>query len=635
MLLPIIRTRLFFSSNCCSICSRRFVRRGTQIIRHDRDGQRDNSAFLDPFGIKSVSKKTDIAGEYVMTEKEKTLADATWGELVTSRRKLANEQVSTEETFGRIRFDSQNVPKYHGQFGADNLKPAFDVDEHAKILETRSQELTEKEKNVDNCSSESVTKEQTNEDEENIELIDVNCIFPKRTSLEPRTHAMRAKFSFDFTQEWMETRGEEDEKIVSRAFQKHLKENEKDRNKDVPIFEGLQISKTSPLQSVEEMEDEFKELAEEEVKKKVKAQEAEEKRKIQEEEDRETGKIKEKPQTYEDLAGQELSAYKFVQKIKRGSIQVQDKRLEQEIKESDPTKLDNLGYNSYQGYTLDLTTLRRSELLWFLKKNVIFCDSGILAINKPHGLIVQGKLKKDKSPDPTLSEMLEEFSELLFKSKILLEKPDKLRIVHRLDKEATGVLVMATNAEKAAQLQKLFENREVIKTYHAITRGVPDHSEGIIDIPMEEGTVNGKERMVLRPEFREELRRIVSPSKMARRAVTNYKIVSSHRNAALLEVTPETGVKHQIRVHLGFGLRCPVLGDHKYSYLEKMCPQKLPSDMLVSLNVRQTKVRNIPLHLHALTVALPGAGMEGKTVILRANHPTFFRTTMKRLKLYT
>lgn len=139
--------------------------------------------------------------------------------------------------------------------------------------------------------------------------------------------------------------------------------------------------------------------------------------------------------------------------------------------------------------------------------------------------------------------------------------------------------------------------------------------------------------MVLRPELEEEYRRLAKPSTQAKRAVTHYRVISEFKNAALLSVRPETGVKHQIRAHLGFGLRCPVLGDHKYTNLDRIVPQTLPSDMLVALNVRQSKVRNIPMHLHAYRYAVPDIGREGAPIYLKAQIPRHFRDTCSKLKL--
>lgn len=103
--------------------------------------------------------------------------------------------------------------------------------------------------------------------------------------------------------------------------------------------------------------------------------------------------------------------------------------------------------------------------------------------------------------------------------------------------------------------------------------------------------------------------------------------------AAFVELEPKTGVRHQLRVHLSHALNCPVLADHKYSHDDKFAPQKLPQDMLERLNVKQSKVRNIPMHLHAASVCIPGFGENGKDLNVFSPLPAFFRYTLKKLKL--
>ncbi|MPC15305.1 RNA pseudouridylate synthase domain-containing protein 4 [Portunus trituberculatus] len=96
------------------------------------------------------------------------------------------------------------------------------------------------------------------------------------------------------------------------------------------------------------------------------------------------------------------------------------------------------------------------------------------------------------------------------------------------------------------------------------------YNDSVIDIPVGEGIVDGYRRMVLKPDVKE-LKSTTSESKLA---ITRFKVISKKDSAALVELSPMTGVKHQLRVHLGFGLSCPILGDHKYSHVKKMAPQK-------------------------------------------------------------
>ncbi len=114
----------------------------------------------------------------------------------------------------------------------------------------------------------------------------------------------------------------------------------------------------------------------------------------------------------------------------------------------------------------------------------------------------------------------------------------------------------------------------------------------------------------------------------------SLKVKKSSGGAALVELEPETGVRHQLRVHLSEALSCPVLGDHKYSHEDKYAPQKLPLNLLNCLGIKQTKVRNIPMHLHAASIMIPGFGEEGRDLFIDTPPPAFFRYTMKKFKLY-
>lgn len=618
----------------CIVCSKRFAQRGSEIIR-ERSEPTERKEDLDPYRVKNVSN-IEVAGEYIMTKDNKAARDI-WTPLMGSRSKLANEHVTVTSSFGVMRLDSQNATKFHGQYDPFSTKPAFDVKDYEEQQQERLKKLNEapSAEGPDILVAEKSKAPTTTKVREEIEVDfdEVNQLFPKRTTLRSSNFSLPGVFKFaQEKDEWLESRLSQQVDVAEiRQYRRQRQELEK-RQQEISVMEGLQLSKNSPLRSLEEVTQEIEEMKidqpEEQQEELSPITTAKKKSQVEEEEDH-------RPKRHEDLADEDMTAFEFVKGMKKGKIEVQDEELKLQFKESDTSDLDSQGFQSYKNYVLDLTKLRRSELLWYLKKNVIFCDNGILAINKPYGLVVQGKLKKHEASnhEPVFSKLSQEFAELLVNQGILPYKPEKLHIVHRLDKESTGVLVLAYDPDKAKQLQELFEKREVTKTYLTITRGVPDNQVGIIDIPMELGSVDGKERMVLRPELREELRRIVSPSKMAKRAVTNYKVLDSKANTALLEVTPETGVKHQIRVHLGFGLRTPILGDHKYTYLDRLAPQRLPTDMLTSLNIRPSKVRNLPLHLHALTMVLPGVGSDESNVFLRAPVPEFLKNTMRKLKL--
>lgn len=118
-----------------------------------------------------------------------------------------------------------------------------------------------------------------------------------------------------------------------------------------------------------------------------------------------------------------------------------------------------------------------------------------------------------------------------------------------------------------------------------------------------------------------------------RAAVTNFRVLDSNNGASLIECEPHTGIRHQVRVHMSYVLECPILGDHKYSHVTKLAPQKLNTQMLRALNMRQAKVRSIPLHLHASSLCLPQYYGDARSLHVHAPLHDFFRRSLKWLKL--
>lgn len=274
----------------------------------------------------------------------------------------------------------------------------------------------------------------------------------------------------------------------------------------------------------------------------------------------------------------------------------------------------------------DFTKFPRDTIVTILKNSIIYNENDIVAISKPYGLICEGETGENKSMD--IKSCLPELAKRIMKK----SADPRLYLIQPIAKNTTGVILLAKTEKMANYLASLLAENKIIKVYWVLTKGVPDLSEGVIDIPIAEGIINGKRRMVLKPEPVGDLKTLVKASKYAERAVTHYNIISTVNNAALMEVKPETSVKHQIRVHLGFGLRCPILGDHKYSHLDKLAPQRLPDDMLKGLGVRQSKVRYLPMHLHLKNLVIPEI-LDGKNLFFKAPLPKYFVKNLQRLKI--
>lgn len=184
---------------------------------------------------------------------------------------------------------------------------------------------------------------------------------------------------------------------------------------------------------------------------------------------------------------------------------------------------------------------------------IIFEDENLIVLEKPAGILVHPTLANEKE---TLVNFLVEKYPSLEK----LDWPDKNRIgvVHRLDKDTSGVIVMAKNPDILEKLQAQFKNRETQKTYLALVLGKVD-AGGKIEADIERGEA-GKQKVI---DFNYSFNQ-----KTAREAITFYKPIEHYRfdknDLTLLEVQPKTGRMHQIRVHLKY-LGFPIIGDPLYN----------------------------------------------------------------------
>jgi len=175
-----------------------------------------------------------------------------------------------------------------------------------------------------------------------------------------------------------------------------------------------------------------------------------------------------------------------------------------------------------------------------LERLVLYRDEAVIALDKPQGMPVQG--------GPGITRHLDGMLDAL-----RFGAPERPRLVHRLDRDTTGVLLLARTPAAAARLAAAFRGREAEKTYWAVVVGRPHPLEGRIDMPLARARGAGGERTV------------PSEGREAARAVTLYRVLdAAQKRAALLELTPLTGRTHQLRVHCAAALGCPILGDGKY-----------------------------------------------------------------------
>lgn len=186
---------------------------------------------------------------------------------------------------------------------------------------------------------------------------------------------------------------------------------------------------------------------------------------------------------------------------------------------------------------------------------ILYEDDSVVAVNKPAGVMTHpdGKTTEETGSDWFAARYPE--SNEVGETQRLQDGTEIRRpgVVHRLDRETSGVLVFAKTQEAHAYLKEAFQNRQVQKTYLAFIYGVPKERKGTIDFPI------GRSRQ----DFR--LRSAQPKAKgILRDAITHYQVLSDNGEYALVAIRPETGRTHQIRVHLK-AIHHPIVGDPLYA----------------------------------------------------------------------
>lgn len=174
-----------------------------------------------------------------------------------------------------------------------------------------------------------------------------------------------------------------------------------------------------------------------------------------------------------------------------------------------------------------------------LRRRVLYRDDAVLIIDKPAGLAVQGGTGITKHLDGMLDALT-------------FDAPERPRLVHRLDKDTSGTIVLARSAKAARTLTAAFRSKQARKVYWAVTVGVPKTIIGKINLPLSKLPVQGGERMMVDLEE-------------GQSAVTMFRVLwKATKRAAWVSMEPITGRTHQLRVHCAEALECPILGDGKY-----------------------------------------------------------------------
>ena len=208
------------------------------------------------------------------------------------------------------------------------------------------------------------------------------------------------------------------------------------------------------------------------------------------------------------------------------------------------------------------------EHIKLITDSIIYRDDNLIAMNKPAGLAVQGGTKIKTSIDDIMPEVLKALG-------VYNEVGHKL--VHRLDKETSGVMLIALNNKTAQSLAESFHDRKIQKKYLAILMGRPKNNQGEI-----------------------------STIQDGKKAISKYKVLAKNEQLSLLEFMPVTGRMHQLRLHaldLGF----PIMGDSKYA---------------VGFNKKTN------LYLHALEIFFP---YQSSILKIKAELPEYFQKAIDRL----
>lgn len=239
---------------------------------------------------------------------------------------------------------------------------------------------------------------------------------------------------------------------------------------------------------------------------------------------------------------------------------------------------------------------------------IIYSDADVVVVNKPAGLLVHPVFHKDKhtgewvrhtNADGVHEETLTDILVAMYPEMSAVGDSPQTRpgVVHRLDRETSGVMIMARNQKAFLFLKELFQNHDLVKTYRAIARGIFTESTGVIDKPI--SIINGT------------VKRTVHAGRMQRAAITNYRVLTQYAEWALVEAQPVTGRTHQIRLHLA-SVGHPIAGDVLYGS-KKQKPEWAARCML---------------HAYSLAIRLPS----GTRSVFEAPVPSDFADALRVLE---
>lgn len=250
--------------------------------------------------------------------------------------------------------------------------------------------------------------------------------------------------------------------------------------------------------------------------------------------------------------------------LRNGEVRVNKKRIKPEyrLEAEDELRIPPLRLSE------KVSIEPASRLVDAVEKSIIYEDEGLLIIDKPSGMPVHGGTGIH-------SGVIEAIRTLRPKNKII-------ELVHRLDRETSGCLLIAKKRSVLVELHELFSKRQVKKQYLLLVKGRWEGGNRTVDAPLHKNTLQSGERMVT----------INAAGKTAK---TQFRPLKITDQVSLLEAFPETGRTHQIRVHAAY-MGYPIVGDDKYG------------DRTFNQTMRRSGIKRLCLHSAGINCRLPSTG---------------------------
>lgn len=275
----------------------------------------------------------------------------------------------------------------------------------------------------------------------------------------------------------------------------------------------------------------------------------------------------------------QLTRSRIQQLIEQGAVEVNGKATKSNYK-INPGDLIEVSYE-------DLSEL--DVVAQDIPLDIRYEDSDVIVINKPRGMVVH---PANGNQQGTL------VNALLYHCKDLSGINGVLRpgIVHRIDKDTTGLIIVAKNDKAHLELSKQLQDKTVNRLYYALVHGTFAHDYGTIDAPIGRDETNRQKMAVT--------------EKNSKEARTHFRVLERFKDYSLVECRLETGRTHQIRVHMRY-IDHPIVGDEKYGYRRTM------------------KIGGQLLHAHQLEFVHPSTG---EKMVVEAEIPQDFAEVLQRLR---